>query len=113
MYEIKKDESRATVELKLTGSITIQNSAEIKNVLLDHYKNVSSLVIDQSGIDSLDISYLQLLISLKKSMQADGKNFKVKGANTAAFSSLLNDSGYAGYDWLADEFEKIPEGKSL
>ncbi len=106
MYKIINEKSGESAELVLNGPLTIQTCAEIKQALTGLYNNVNTIIIDYRAAESLDISYFQILLSLKTTMNKDGKILKLKGTNNTPFISLINDLGCPSFDWLTEEFEQ-------
>ncbi len=103
MYEVRKNETGSAAELILNDPAIIQYASEIKDVLDSLYESINSLEIDQSKAANFDLSYLQILISLKQVVDRDGKSLKLKGTDNPAFISLLNECGCPPYDWLSDK----------
>ena len=56
---------------------TILNMRKIYQTLLDEYNSKNSLEIDFSNVDEIDISGIQLLISLKQSCKLNKKEFQM------------------------------------
>ncbi len=56
----------------------------------------------------MDLSYFQILLSLKSTMDKTANQLRLKGIITAAFTSLINELGCASSEWLAEEFEQNP-----
>lgn len=111
MYEIKKEESGSKAEIELSGCITIQNALELKETITCLYKEVNNIVIDQSKAEEMDLSYLQILISLKSFMLSMGKNLTLKGAESPAFAALLQQSGYVGDNFCEENRQSILKGQ--
>ena len=111
MHEIKYDQSNSQATLVLKESITIREASEIKDAMLDIFNSAQYLVIDQSQVETLDISYLQLLLSLKKSVHLNSKILMLNGAASESFTALLKDCGCPDYKWLNEESENHLERK--
>ena len=56
---------------------TILNIRDIYQKLLEQYNSKDDLELDFTNIDEIDISGIQLLLSLKQSCDKNNKNFKI------------------------------------
>lgn len=54
--------------VELPEEVTICNSEEIRNQLLELSEKFEIIVIDQGKVNEVDLTYLQILIALKKTM---------------------------------------------
>lgn len=65
--------------LVFDGNFVIDNSKELKDKLIDIYKKLTkkkSINIDLNGVNEIDSSAIQLIISLCKTLEKDKKDFK-------------------------------------
>ena len=67
------------------------------------------MYLDLSSINNLDISFLQILISLKKSMDTKGKTLNFKGLDNSNFHKTISDCGCPKYEWLFKELKHNTE----
>ncbi len=76
--EKKSDKGSETLEVTLTGSLTLQSAKEIKSKLTDITNNFENLVINARGITGIDISFIQIIESYRRSIIRDaGKSVKI------------------------------------
>ena len=54
----------------------------------------SSLIINHSGAENIDLSYLQLLSSAIKTAEAQKKTISIMESDSEKFKSLIDDSGF-------------------
>jgi hypothetical protein len=94
-----------TGEIKLEGSLKIQDIAALKEKLEGALTQTDKLKIDHSGGRSFDLSYLQLLISLKKTAALQNKSIEIAEKHPVEFYALVKDAGCISYKWLNIEFE--------
>ena len=57
---------------------TIHNIKDIHKSIVDDFNFSSHIAIDFQNIDEIDLSGLQLLVSLKQSCESKGKTFQLK-----------------------------------
>lgn len=103
MYELIANENEQKATVILNGELTVQNILEIKNMISGAFQNYNTIVIDQTGAVQYDLSYIQLLISLKKSASVQGKIFQLLCNDKPEFKNSVLDAGY-DYD---SAFSKI------
>jgi len=65
------------------GDLHISDAEELRSTLLDKLAASPALVLDLSGVDSCDAASFQLLCSLQKSAQRDGKKFHISATSVA------------------------------
>lgn len=79
--------------VQVRGELHISEAEELRSALLYGLAAVPSLGLDLSGVDSCDTASFQLLCSLQKSAERDGKQFRV----TAPSASMLEVSAMLGF----------------
>ncbi len=79
-------------EIYLSGNLTIQNSAKLKDELLKiSNSDLIKIKIDKDAI--VDLSTIQLLISLRKSAKQKGKKFSLNTDNDSYLLVILEKYG--------------------
>jgi len=71
------------ISIIIKGDLTIDNTNQLKNELLEKISRKSIFNFEISEIDEMDLSFYQFLISIKKTFQKANKQF--------TFSILLPD----------------------
>lgn len=66
-------EPNRTGSLTLPRSCTLRNAGELKSALLAADAEAESLQVDASGVEQIDCSGLQLLVSLVKTRRRNGR----------------------------------------
>jgi anti-anti-sigma regulatory factor len=61
-----------TLVVRLSGSYTIQNVEQTLALLRDTLASDSSIQLDCSAIDAVDITFIQVIIAARKSAQQKG-----------------------------------------
>jgi len=80
--------------LKLTGSMTIGQAAELKEVLLEALGAASELLVDLSGVTEIDLTGLQLLDASHRSALANGKRFSINDGGNQSFRDAVDNAGF-------------------
>jgi len=63
----KNKKNPAEAKLNIEGDLTLKNIKEIKDKLIANTKAYKNLNIQVKKVDNLDITFIQLIISIKKS----------------------------------------------
>jgi anti-anti-sigma regulatory factor len=92
---IKKTESGNDGFLALTGHITIMESLEIKKILMTAIDQVNTLMVDFSGIDSADVSFIQIICAAHQEAFLSEKKIHLSGPLPDTIRDLLKNSGYS------------------
>src|SRR5262245_61456026 len=83
----------STAVLRLEGDLSIRNSAQLASDLLAGLTAPGPLLVDATGLNSLDVAVLQLLIAAHKSARALGKSLTVRLSGQGALDKMLTRSG--------------------
>ncbi|MFC2138453.1 STAS domain-containing protein [Bacteroidota bacterium] len=80
-------------KISIEGDLTLKNIKEIKEKLLNSTKTYKSLNIQVKKVDNLDITFIQLLIAVKKSFKAVSINTEIP----EHAEGIINNSGLQEY----------------
>jgi len=85
---IKVRKKKDLLNVKLEGECLIDTVEEAYNKLKNSMSNpeITQIALDTKGLESIDTSYLQLIISLVKSVKEQGMKLNIK-----AESEILNE----------------------
>ncbi len=61
------------LKVLIKGELTINNTAEIREAILGNIKNSNTLEIQTEDVSSIDLTFYQFLISLKKTFAQNEK----------------------------------------
>ncbi|GAM11616.1 STAS domain protein [Geobacter sp. OR-1] len=81
--------------MQLSGSMTIHNAVEIRDALLEAFKEATKLTCDLEKVSDIDLAGLQLLCATHRSSCVSGKQFDVVGLDREDFSKVLECAGFA------------------
>jgi len=98
MHELLISDNGSRGVIVFHGSLTIQNAVSIKECLLDALEKVTDLSIDHNDATGYDITYIQLLITLRNSAAILGKSISINSSKS--FIAFVKDSGLANYKFL-------------
>lgn len=90
-----------TGPLKISGTLDIYTVDTLRDVLAEHVKQQTALLLDLSEVDGCDVAGLQLLCSAHKSAEASRAPFAVTALSQAVVEScaalgLLTEQFQAG-----------------
>jgi ABC-type transporter Mla MlaB component len=63
--------------LTMSGSLTIEHAAQVKDTIIKTLKNSASLELELGGITEIDLAGLQLLCATHRSMLSSHKNIRL------------------------------------
>jgi hypothetical protein len=92
------------IELVFSGQLTINYMQKIKDAISGKIDFSKDLSVHVNNPDNLDITFLQLLQSLKKTCAINRKNFSVEATLPHELESLIINAGFA--DMLNSNPEK-------
>lgn len=88
-YSIEK--SDGTLTIKMSDDVNIQSIGELKNVFTDLLNKGDNIIIDNTDVSSIDLTYYQLLVSFLKLSESQNKRVLIKNNN--CFTNLYNNIG--------------------
>jgi anti-anti-sigma regulatory factor len=88
-------ETTGAEALGLGGSRTIRNAEETRSLLLEALRGPSPIRLDCSSVAEADLSFVQLLLSARKSAQAAGKIATLAHAPRGAFLQAASRAGFS------------------
>ncbi|MFO8001100.1 MAG: hypothetical protein R6U46_07645 [Marinilabilia sp.] len=94
-FQIQVKDTGDEVQLTFSGQLTITHIQKIKDGVgenIDFSKNISVYV---DNPENLDITFLQLLQSLKTTAEVNQKQFSVTATLPNELESLVSNSGFA------------------
>jgi ABC-type transporter Mla MlaB component len=90
--DVKKEKEQT--QLLFAGDLNINHMSKIKSRIaetVDFSDNLNIHVTNPSGID---ITFIQLIYSLKKTCEAQGKSFKINGNFSEEMYGLVSNAGF-------------------
>jgi anti-anti-sigma factor len=69
--------------VQVRGDLHISESEGLRSALIGELTAAPALVMELPGVDSCDTASLQLLCSLQKSAERDGKGFRISAPSAA------------------------------
>lgn len=87
----KKEEQ---VSIRLEGDLTIRNMEALKEKLAPLTEQAEKLSMEVRNVESMDLSFIQLIQSLSQSMTANGKGLSVSLSLQKEVKELLEKTGF-------------------
>ncbi len=80
--------------LSLTGDLTMAHARETKEALLQAIKEVDTLHLDLKEIDSVDVSFVQLMCATHRECFLSEKKVFLQGGVGTSMQRILEQAGY-------------------
>ena len=80
--------------LRFDGSLTVSRAASVRSALLGALDAGPSISIDCGGADEIDVSFIQLLVSARRSAAARGKTLSLVSPANGALLQALERGGF-------------------
>jgi anti-anti-sigma regulatory factor len=78
----------------LSGDLTIERAAELRETLLAALKENGSIVVGLEGVTGVDLSFLQLLCATHRALFLTDKTVSIRGADRELLSGIMEASGF-------------------
>jgi anti-anti-sigma factor len=92
--------------VNLSGSLTIDRAAALKDEMLAAIKDSENVVLNISQVEELDLSCLQVIYAADTKAKAEGKSLHFAGSVPASVAKRLAACGFVhGIPERAEEFE--------
>lgn len=110
MYKVKLNRNNARTDLILDGNLTIRTIAELKKGFQKAISKKKDILIDLTNGKEFDLTFLHLLLSLKKTIKDRDLNVNIKNKLPQPYTDLIYNSGMAEYSWLLSNTELESRG---
>ncbi len=90
-----KDTKIKTLNFK--ESLTIWNALKIKEMIINTLNNCTSLTLNIKDVEEYDFSFLQILLSLIKTSEMQGKEITIENIHPD-LKNLIIESGFINID---------------
>lgn len=108
--DINVKENKDSIQISFTGSATVDAAMEIRNALLEAMQKSNSVVLEVAGIEKVDVSFLQLLISAEKTAQESNKSIEL---DPNSISNVLIRAAVQGGFFREEEHENSSSMHSI
>lgn len=92
MKEIDINNGRLT----MNGEMTISNSVDIKEAILNAIQNPEPVVLDLGGVTGADVAFLQILVAAGYQKNSGKKEFKIENPSRE-FLQVVERTGFSHY----------------
>lgn len=82
------------VELKVSGSFTIENSADMREALMEAFSKGDLVTIDLTDVEAIDVSGLQMLCAAHRTSLGHDKRLVVVGSLQPNVKKSAEIAGY-------------------
>lgn len=108
MYKLEPEILGNTLSLHLSGKVLLDDAVAFNNEMREYSKkpNISQLVLNMSGVESMDNAGLGALVSLNTSMQRYGRRL-VLSHLTPHVEKLLEDAEIEGFFPTVESEEEL------
>jgi len=101
----KQKNKKSEIIINFDKSLTVQNAMTLKEQFKNAIAKGDLIIIDHSGVEEFDITYLQLLLSLDQYANELGKKIRFAGSHPDSFRSLIKNAGLGTDHWLCENNE--------
>ncbi len=91
---VTETESGKVGTVSLTGDLTMMEAQETKKKLLEAIEEVQTLLLDLRTIQSVDVSFIQLLCAAHRECFLSEKGIFIQGEVSTIIETLLERAGY-------------------
>ena len=106
MIDFKIEQENGIKTINVSGSLTIEDAAELKKVLLDSMTDADNVVFYLDNVTEADLSCLQLLCSAHKTFRHGNKRFTLSAGSTEAFNEAVKAAGFLRHMGCESECDK-------
>jgi hypothetical protein len=93
-FEIKIKDDKQKLTVKFSGSLVINHIEDIITEIKDRVDFTKSLHINISNPDNIDLTFIQLVVSLQKSYLDNNLDFSVSAKIKDDLNLILTNAGF-------------------
>ncbi len=90
--DVKHDKNQS--KILISGELIINHICKIRESILDAVDFSNNLDIHITNPSSLDVTFIQLVSSLKKSLENKGKECTIEGGFSEEIHGLISNAGF-------------------
>ncbi|WP_289053241.1 STAS domain-containing protein [Carboxylicivirga marina] len=94
-YTVIHDELPEKSIIRFSGQLIINHIEKIIEAVKSGLKSDKDLQIEIDNPDSVDVTFIQLLLSLKATLKANGKKTSINAELKAELQTLIKNSGFS------------------
>ena len=105
-FSVKQKKVKDGVQLTVTGSLTIEYAADMREALLGAFAKGNLVTVDLSALEGIDLSGLQLLCAAHRTTFGQEKQLKVIGSVQPVVRKAAEISGYYRHVGCSQDVQK-------
>ncbi|MFW5759098.1 MAG: STAS domain-containing protein [Bacteroidota bacterium] len=90
---IYEDSGEPVMKMVFEGALTLSNASEIKKILKEQKQEFTQIALMVKNVVGLDVSFLQIIESWKKSLENNGGKVKIQMDLPYDLKTLLSNAG--------------------
>jgi len=90
---VSEDSGESVMKMVFEGALTLSNANEIKKILEEQKQEFSQIALMVKNVAGLDVSFLQIIESWKKSLENNGGKVKIQMDLPYDLKTLLSNAG--------------------
>lgn len=94
-FQVQVEENQDGIKLNFSGQLTIAQIQKIKDAVGEKVDFTKDIQVEVENPENLDITFLQLLQSLKITAEANKRQFSVSATLPNELESLVSNAGFA------------------
>jgi len=94
-YQVQVKDTQDGIELIFSGQLTIAQIQKIRDAVGEKINFTKDIQVEIDGPENLDITFLQLLQSLKITAEANKRKFSISATLPNELESLVSNAGFA------------------
>ncbi|MBI5057935.1 MAG: STAS domain-containing protein [Nitrospirae bacterium] len=106
MADIKIEQRGKNTALIISGEMTIECAAALKDALARSFEGAESVFVDLKNVESADLACLQLLCSAHRTSLISKKSFALTPGYPEIFKKVVKETGYSRNFGCSIESEK-------
>ncbi len=103
IYTENNNSDNKSVSIVVEGEATIRNEEEFYNLFISFLNIHNEFLIKLADIKNIDLPFIQLLISIEKTVKSVGKNLKFDLEIASSSENILRNAGIK----LSEVFENV------
>ncbi len=93
-FDVKFNQKKDELIINCSGQLTINSIEKISEKIKDQIKEVSKVSIDVKEVDNIDLTFIQLIYSIKNSGKKNGYQVAISMELPEDLKSLIINAGF-------------------
>lgn len=109
MAELTLQMEGDTAVAHISGAATVEHALDLKISMMGAMDELGDFLLDVSGVESCDITFMQILTAMHKTAKLNQKTVRMTGTVSEQMQAFIRDTGFLRIALISGEWKASAE----